>query len=426
MSPRGQGAAARPEALATQLAFLRASREVSDTTRRLKGDLARLQAPGSAFSRHPSDLFRAHLPPVLAHLRWLDAEHAAAVHLSDTASQLADPDMRLALLRMGGPRLEAAWMGSTLLAIWLDFPHLAEVVLRECPAYGTERLLRKLHPWHTLMAPALKALASGETGRVEAVAVDLPALTGYLSREFAATREAVRTAAQRTETALRVKEIVELLTTASAMTWALPRLPPSAPLTLGLTLGAGAPGVMLGSQVVLTAEGVEMLRRLVQAGVLSPSVVSAAVRIQAGQVLMAQAHDELPRGVREALGEGPEVRGMRVTGRAGAGLSEAPRHHVLPREFREWFEQRGFTGELSIDRFCVRMERARHEAIHGGGSWRLGREWPGEWNRMIMTALRRAERRTGRQLTRNEVLDLVAEAMKQYNLPMNFTSWNGR
>ncbi len=41
---------------------------------------------------------------------------------------------------------------------------------------------------------------------------------------------------------------------------------------------------------------------------------------------------------------------------------------------------------------------------------------------MIMTALRKAESRTGRQLTRGEILDLVAEAMKQYNLPMNFTS----
>ncbi len=79
---------------------------------------------------------------------------------------------------------------------------------------------------------------------------------------------------------------------------------------------------------------------------------------------------------------------MRVTGRAGAGMAEPPQHHVLPREFREWFEKRGFTGEMSIDQFCVRMEQARHEAIHGGGNWRLGRIWPGEWNRMIMKALR--------------------------------------
>ncbi|WP_395843755.1 hypothetical protein [Cystobacter fuscus] len=31
-----------------------------------------------------------------------------------------------------------------------------------------------------------------------------------------------------------------------------------------------------------------------------------------------------------------------------------------------------------------------------------------------------------RMLTRNEILSLVAKAMKQYNLPMNLTPWRGR
>ena len=117
---------------------------------------------------------------------------------------------------------------------------------------------------------------------------------------------------------------------------------------------------------------------------------------------------------------------MRVTGRAGAGMAEPPQHHVLPREFREWFEKRGFTGDMSIDRFCVQMEQARHEAIHGGGDWLLGRTWPGEWNRMIMEALYKAEARAGRMLTRNEVLDIVAYRMRRYDIPMEFTAWRGQ
>jgi hypothetical protein len=182
----------------------------------------------------------------------------------------------------------------------------------------------------------------------------------------------------------------------------------------------------MGSRVVVSAEWVEMMRRLVQAGVLSASAVSAAVRIHAGGVMMAQAEGDLPKGVREALGDGPEVRGMRVTGRAGAGIFEAPKHHTLPREFREWFEKRGFTGDMDIDEFCVRLERAHHEAVHGGGDWKLGRTWPGEWNQMIMKALRDAEARLGRLLTRDEVLDIVAERMKVYKIPMKFTRWGGR
>jgi hypothetical protein len=202
---------------------------------------------------------------------------------------------------------------------------------------------------------------------------------------------------------------------------ALPRLPPAAPALAGVGLVMGSNGVMMGSRLVVSAEWVEMMRRLVQAGVLSISGVSAVVRIHAGQVMMAQANRGLPQGVREALGDGPEVRAMRETGKAGAGMAERPQHHVLPDEFREWFEKRGFKGAMSIDQFCVRLEAAHHQAIHGGGNWRLGRTWPNEWNRKIMEALREAEAEAGRMLTRNEVLDIVAERMKFYDIPMNFT-----
>jgi hypothetical protein len=169
-----------------------------------------------------------------------------------------------------------------------------------------------------------------------------------------------------------------------------------------------------------------MIRRLVKAGVLSIPAVSAAVRIHGGQVMMAQASDELPEGLRDALGDSPEVRGMKVTDRAGAGMSENPKHHVMPKEERAWFEERGFKGDMDIDQFCVRLERAHHEAIHGGGNWRLGRMWPGEWNRMIMEALREAETTVGRMLTRNEILKIVASRMKRYDIPMKFTKGRRR
>ncbi|WP_043403988.1 DUF2380 domain-containing protein [Archangium violaceum] len=223
---------------------------------------------------------------------------------------------------------------------------------------------------------------------------------------------------------LEYKESVEALTLLSALKFTLPALRAAAPATLGMGFMVGSGGVMMGTRMVVSAEWVEMMRRLVRAGVLSLPAVSAAVRIQAGQVMMA--HGELPRGVREALGEGPEVRGMRVTDRAGAGMAEPPGHHVMPQEFREWFNKRGFTGEMDIDRFCVRLEQAHHQAIHGGGNWKLGRTWPGEWNRMIMETLLEAEADAGRMLTRNEILKNVAERMKEYGIPMKFIRRRGR
>jgi predicted lipoprotein DUF2380 len=200
---------------------------------------------------------------------------------------------------------------------------------------------------------------------------------------------------------------------------------PSAPALLGVGLTVGGGGVMMGTRIVVSAEWVEMMRQLVRAGVLSLPAIGAAVRIHAGGVMLAQAHDELPQGVREALGDGPEVRAMRVTGKTGAGMARPPRHHVMPEEYREWFERRGFTGEMDINEFCVELEQAHHEAIHGGGNWKQGRTWPGEWNRMIMEALYEAEADAGRMLTRNELLKLVTKRMRRYGIPIEFTRWRG-
>ncbi|HYI00587.1 DUF2380 domain-containing protein [Hyalangium sp.] len=353
-------------------------------------------------------------------LQWLHGALGGVTTLADVAWGVDEPDMGLALLRLTGPPLQAATSGATLLAAWTDFLNLADAVLRQCPSYGTERLYADMNRVQQLIEPSMRALSSLEPAQVEAAAAAMPELMGQLTWEFHSIREGARVATERADQMMAAAQLVEMLTLVSALRMSLPRLPPAAPATLGVGLVMGSNGVMVGSRLAVSAEWVERMRRLVQAGVLSVPAVSAAVRIHAGQVMMAQAHQELPRGVREALGDGPEVRGMRVTGKTGAGMAESPEHHVLPDEFREWFEKRGFTGAMSIDQFCVKLEQAHHQAIHGGGNWRLGRLWPNEWNRMIMGALREAEITAGRMLTRNEILNIVGENMKLYDIPMNF------
>ncbi|HYO54617.1 DUF2380 domain-containing protein, partial [Archangium sp.] len=306
-----------------------------------------------------------------------------------------------------------------------DFLLLADAVLTQ-HLYSVERMFADMWRWQEMLEPAMTALSSLEPGQVEAAAQDVPALVGHLTGELAATLETMRKGAENVAKVLVLKDAIEALTLLSALKFSLPSVPPSAPALLGIGLSVGGDGVMMGTRIVVSAEWVEMMRQLVRAGVLSLPVVSAAVRIQAGQVMLAQAHGELPRGVREALGDGPEVRAMRETGRAGAGMAEPPRHHVMPKEFREWFEKRGFTGEMDIDEFCVKLEQAHHQAIHGGGNWKLGRTWPGEWNRMIMETLLDAELRAGRVLTRNEILKIVAKNMRDYRIPMKFIRWRAR
>jgi hypothetical protein len=396
----------------------------STSRRRISGELSRLRASHQGIAGGAGGLFVRYVEYGEAQLRWIDAELATATRLAIAASEVEDSELQLALLRMAGPRLEAAMMGSLLLAVWFDFLNLTDAALSR-HLYGVETLFMKMDGWRKRVEPSMRALSSLEPGQVEAAARDMPALVGHLTGEFAALLDAVHNGAEVLEKALVLKEAMEALTMLSALKFTLPALRPAAPALLGVGLMVGPNGVMMGTRIVVSAEWVEMMRQLVRAGVLSLPAVSAAVRIQAGQVMMAQAHEELPRGVREALGDGPEVRAMHETGKAGAGMAEPPRHHVLPKEFREWFEKRGFTGEMDIDEFCVKLEQTHHEAIHGGGNWKLGRTWPGEWNRMIMETLYDAEAKAGRMLTRNEILKNVARRMRDYKIPMSFIPWRG-
>ncbi|WP_224242989.1 DUF2380 domain-containing protein [Hyalangium gracile] len=383
-------------------------------------DSLRQLEDGSSLGGRANGVFSRHVGYGSDQLHWLYGHLRSVSTLADAAWQVEDPEMGHALLRLTGPRLESAMFGSMLLATWLDFLRLADIVLRECPAYSTERLFMDMHRVQQLIEPTLWALASQDPEKVEAAATEMPELMGKLTREFGSIRDGARIAMENSGRIMAAAQLVEMLTLASALRMSLPRLPPAVPASLGVGLVMGSGGVMAGSQIVVSAEWVEMIRRLVQAGVLSLPAISAAVRIHGGQVMMAQANGDLPKGVRDALGESPEVRGMRVTDGAGAGMSKAPKHHVLPKEFRAWFEQRGFRGDMDIDKFCVRLEQAHHQAIHGGGNWRLGRTWPNEWNRMLMEALGEAEVEAGRQLTRNEILNIVAARMKRYDIPMKF------
>ncbi|MFY0563946.1 hypothetical protein ACN28E_08870 [Archangium lansingense] len=93
--------------------------EVSSSTRRISGELSRLKASHLGIAGCAGGLFVRYLDDGERQLRWVDAELAAAAELATAASEVEDPDMKLALLRLAGPRLEAAMLGSTLLTVWV-------------------------------------------------------------------------------------------------------------------------------------------------------------------------------------------------------------------------------------------------------------------------------------------------------------------
>ncbi|SDF30039.1 Predicted lipoprotein of unknown function [Myxococcus virescens] len=414
-------------AVAVRQATLDAIDEVKRSLEGIETTRARLASrPSSLGSRGLDGVFTRYLDHGSSQLAWLRGPLGSATALTGVASEVGDSGMELGILQMTGPRLQAAMFGTLLLATWVDFLQLADALLRDCPMCGSEKLFADLHRVQGKLTPTLADLSSGDAERIEAAATAMPVLMGELTHEFDTIRREARSAMEVGGKVVVAAQVMELLALISTLNMSLPRPPPAAPGTLGVGLVMSSGGVMAGSRLVVSAEWVEMMRRLVQAGVISLPAVSAAVRIHGGQVLMAQSNQDLPESVREALGDSPEVRGMKVTGKVGAGMSDAPKHHVLPQEHREWFERRGFKGDMDIDNFCVRLNQAHHEAIHGGGHWKLGRTWPGEWNQLLMRELLNAEARAGRMLPQQAILKLVAKQMKDYKIPMNFTSWRGQ
>ncbi|RKG98974.1 DUF2380 domain-containing protein, partial [Corallococcus sp. CA053C] len=298
-------------AASTRQAVLEATDEVKGSLRRVEAAFTRLAArPPDPWGWSLTGVFTRYLDQGSKQVTWLQGALGSATALTEVASEVGDTDMELGLLRMAGPKLQAAQFGTLLLATWVDFLHLADAVLRHCPMCSGEKLFTDLHRVQGLMEPTLTDLASLDPERVEAATTAMPELMGKLTREFDTLQRETRETLKFGGQVIAAMQAVEMVAMISTMKMALPRGPPSAPVTLGVGLVMSSGGVMVGSRLVVSAEWVEMMRRLVQAGVISVPAVSAAVLIQGGQVMMAQAHQDLPKGVRDALGDSPEVRGM--------------------------------------------------------------------------------------------------------------------
>jgi hypothetical protein len=127
----------------------------------------------------------------------------------------------------------------------------------------------------------------------------------------------------------------------------------------------------------------------------------------------------------KAMGEGPQRGAVNEATKSRAGAGRPPRHHVFPQEKRKWFERRGFRGKNDIDKYTIPQSQGEHQAVHGGGDWKLGRNWEGEWNSRIMSRLREVEKAMGRQLTRDEIIREGRKLMKQYGLKGPFKPYAG-
>lgn len=166
--PRDAAASGRQIATETRQAVLAAVGELRGSTSTLASALSKLVTRPTGLGNRGltgvNGAFTRHLDHGSHSLPWLHGALGSATTLTEVAAEVADSNMELALLRMSGPRLQAAMSGALLLAAWVDFLQLADVVLRECPAYGVEKLSRDMHRVRGMVAPSMAALASANPG----------------------------------------------------------------------------------------------------------------------------------------------------------------------------------------------------------------------------------------------------------------------
>lgn len=114
--------------------------------------------------------------------------------------------------------------------------------------------------------------------------------------------------------------------------------------------------------------------------------------------------------------------GVSVLDQARLGIGRPPRHHLLPQEEIEFFQQRGFPGR-DIDNFTIELNPLDHEMVHGGNQTLARKHWSSrEWNTALMRRLRREEAALQRQfgknakLTRDAILKIMDDLRPRFRI----------
>ncbi len=355
-------------------------------------------------------------------LAWVVSAIAASVRYLDVAGG-ADQG-GVGLLAMAATRAHAAHVGLAILRPWCALLQLHDQVA----------ILRVLNIEyrHAVLTNAQSGvdgvfaqIARFDPDDVAAASGDVPGHVSALGTAFDETVTHAEKAQKHQLQAMQIQSAMELATLAVSLRGMFAMRGPPSGMSLPMPAIAGASGgAATMGRIVVSAEWIAAIKHLIEIGAITAAAAAEMLRVRGFTHAMAAASD-LPQSVKDLLGEGPTTDGMKVTNAAGAGAARPPRHHVLPQEERKFFEERGFTGDLDIDNFCVKLGTGEHQALHGGGDWRLGRTWVEEWNRLVMERLRRRERPLGRLLTVAEIMEEAQEVMRLRRIPTRFVPYRG-
>jgi hypothetical protein len=389
----------------------------------LAGSLRQLAGSRDGLRNHP--ITERFLEQAVDRLIWVvDTASAGNSYMELAAS--AGGQSSIALLGMAAARAQAALVGLSILRPWCAFLQLHDRVAM-LPLLQLEYRYRVLDREQRGVQAVFAQLAGLDPDEIIMAGASVPGCVAVLATAFDEMIAEIERAEETQRWALRIQLVAEVLTFAVGLRGMFAmRGPPSAmsfpmPAIAGASGGAATMG-----QVVVSAEWIAAIRHLIEIGAISAAGAAEMLRVRGFTSAMAQATD-LPKSVKDLLGEGPTTDAMKVTDTTGAGAARAPRHHVLPQEQRKFFEERGFKSDLDIDNFTVELETAHHQAQHGGGNWKLARQkWEGgEWNQLVKVTLERREKQLGRRMTVTEIIQRVELLMKDRGIPVRFVPYRG-
>jgi hypothetical protein len=313
----------------------------------------------------------------------LDWIRKAATSASTRAQSAPRDDVDAAFDAFGtaGTELVAATFALQLLGVWLAWLQLADVVLRQVPPYPVERLLVMVDKQAPSIKPPLAELASLDPARVDVAAVALPPLLDALIAAHGTVVDEVERAIKGNEQLQKFMAVYELVLALATL-----RFPAGgagaagaggALVSAGWVAGGISGGAMVGARLVVTVEWLEMIRRLIAAGVIALPVAAAGVR--AGVMMMAAKGSKAginrvqSAGAIIRRGSGPLQPGRSPLGKYGidryGSYSNRPGDKLAGHELLEnlWLEVKGFGKRLasaaSRDNPAVGLTHAEHAEV---------------------------------------------------------------
>lgn len=212
------------------------------------------------------------------HRNWIDPAARAAGGYAQNAP-ITDRPAAFAAIAQATPMFLAAWGGERLLEVWVSFLKMGDEILRNVPGFSVEYLLVWLGKRRDEISSSMVRLSSLDPAKVQATLEAMPLLFEKLDKEQKDLVTLIKEGQENLRKILIATTIIELVTSVTSLrgVFTFPRIPPTPPTGL-VPVAVGPGGVAIVGLALKPIEWAEVMRRFLQAGLVTLPVTSAALK----------------------------------------------------------------------------------------------------------------------------------------------------